>query len=216
MGKGRDKRKKVKEKQKAKDAAIERAEKQREKLDGLPVDAEEDDAEVEVMPKKTSHLSEAKELEALIKECRQKDARRQHVAVRKCPPPSPRLNVSWSLLNGGEILMFGGEFYDGNPLNTHVNNELFKWDMDLGINGWSKIESINTPPPRCSHQTVVFRNYLYLFGGEFTTQGRDGSHLLSSLLTLMLVLLLSLLLLHFSFLFFFRGGGCPGSVISCW
>lgn len=147
MGKGRDKRKKVKDKQKAKELAIERNEKLKAK-DGGAVDdvLEEED-------KKKKKLSEAKELEAIIEEIRKKDQRRQHVGIGKCGPPSPRLNFSLSLINGNEAILFGGEFYDGNPINTHVFNELYKWN--LATNEWTKIESINSPPPRCSHQRSV-------------------------------------------------------------
>ncbi len=146
MGKGRDKRKKVKDKQKAKELAIERNEKLKAKDTGESID----DDEIEAENRKKKKLSEAKELEAIIDDIRKRDARRQHVAVGKCAPPSPRLNFSLSLINGNEALLFGGEFYDGNPINTHVFNELYRWN--LGTNEWTKIDSINTPPPRCSHQ----------------------------------------------------------------
>jgi len=50
---------------------------------------------------------------------------------------------------------------------TTVYNELYRWNFDK--NEWKLIESLNTPPPRCSHQAVFFKDKLYIFGGEYAT-----------------------------------------------
>lgn len=63
------------------------------------------------------------------------------------------------------MLLTGGEFNDGASIT--VFNEMFRWSVDR--NEWRLIESINAPPPRSSHQTVLFREKVYLFGGEFAT-----------------------------------------------
>ena len=88
---------------------------------------------------------------------------------RRCraDPPAPRLNCSLTAVASDEVLLFGGEFYDGNPVNTYVYNELFKWNLTR--QDWCQITSVNTPPPRCSHQCTLFRDSLYMFGGEFCT-----------------------------------------------
>jgi N-acetylneuraminic acid mutarotase len=65
----------------------------------------------------------------------------------------------------GEMLLFGGEFCDGET--TTVYNELFRWHVER--NEWKQIESLNTPPPRCSHQAVHFKDKMYIFGGEYAT-----------------------------------------------
>jgi N-acetylneuraminic acid mutarotase len=59
----------------------------------------------------------------------------------------------------------GGEFCDGE--HTQVFNELFRWNVEK--NEWKCIESLNTPPPRCSHQAVYFKEKVYVFGGEYAT-----------------------------------------------
>lgn len=61
--------------------------------------------------------------------------------------------------------MFGGEFNDGSQVTMF--NELYRWNVDR--NDWKAIESLHTPPPRSSHQTVIYRDKMYLFGGEFAT-----------------------------------------------
>lgn len=48
----------------------------------------------------------------------------------------------------GEMLLFGGEYYDGDV--TVCYNGVFRWNLEK--NEWRAVESINTPPPRCSHQ----------------------------------------------------------------
>lgn len=68
-------------------------------------------------------------------------------------------------LPNGELLLFGGEFFDGEE--TVVYNELYRWNVER--NEWRRIDSLNTPPPRCSHQAVIFKEYLYVFGGEYAT-----------------------------------------------
>jgi|MDTB01.3.fsa_nt_gb hypothetical protein len=174
MGKGRDKRKKVLAKQKARQAAEERKERERRRRDG---EAPEDDAAAEEPPagaaakkKKKSKAEGKKELEALIADIRIRDIARAVVYVEACGPPGPRLNFSMVAVNSSEAMFFGGEHYDGNPINTFVYNELYRWHIER--NKWSRIDSINTPPPRCSHQCVVFRSHMYMFGGEFCTSDK--------------------------------------------
>ena len=50
-------------------------------------------------------------------------------------------------------MMYGGEFSDGQ--GNEVYSDLFRWNLDR--NEWKKIESLNTPSPRCSHQTVFYK-----------------------------------------------------------
>jgi N-acetylneuraminic acid mutarotase len=63
------------------------------------------------------------------------------------------------------MLLFGGEFCDGET--TIVYNEVFRWNIER--NEWKLIESLNTPPPRCSHQAVFFKDQIFIFGGEYAT-----------------------------------------------
>ena len=59
--------------------------------------------------------------------------------------------------------MIGGEFNDG--ASVTVYNDIYKWNIDK--DEWKEIQAINTPPPRCSHQTVLYRDQVYLFGGRY-------------------------------------------------
>ena len=105
------------------------------------------------------------DIEKIIAEFAAKDAARLAVTVSVVPQPSRRANFSMTALPNGELLLFGGECCDGE--RTEVYNELFRWNVEK--NEWKMIESLNTPPPRCSHQAVIYHDKLYMFGGEYAT-----------------------------------------------
>jgi hypothetical protein len=105
------------------------------------------------------------DIEAIIAEYTAKEAAKTAISVNSCSQPSRRANFSMTALPNGEMLMFGGEYCDGE--STEVFNDLFRWNVDK--NEWKQIESLNTPPPRCSHQTVLYNDKLYMFGGEYAT-----------------------------------------------
>jgi hypothetical protein len=117
--------------------------------------------------KKDRKGNDEEDIELILAEILKKDAQRKEVLVEPSTQPSPRANFSMSMLPTGEMLMFGGEYFDG---DTNVcYNELFRWNVEAGASDWKQISSPNTPPPRCSHQAVVYRDHLYVFGGEFAT-----------------------------------------------
>lgn len=133
--------------------------------------------------------TEEEDIEQILLEFKKKDAQRTQVTVEPSPQPSPRANFTLSALPSGEMLLFGGEYFDGD-LNECFN-DVFKWNLDtkqllpeeveelvkqapseaeaLRDAAWKQISSPNTPPPRCSHQAAVYRDHLYVFGGEFAT-----------------------------------------------
>lgn len=105
------------------------------------------------------------DIEAIIAEFAAKDAARSQVTITPSAQPSRRANFSMTALANGEMLLFGGESCDGE--RTEVFNELFRWNVEK--DEWKMIESLNTPPPRCSHQAVMYHDKIYMFGGEYAT-----------------------------------------------
>ena len=57
------------------------------------------------------------------------------------------------------VVIYRGEFCDGE--GTTVYNELYRWNIER--NEWKMVESLNTPPPRCSHQAVYFKVNIYIY-----------------------------------------------------
>ncbi|TDH72428.1 uncharacterized protein CCR75_003282 [Bremia lactucae] len=134
--------------------------------------------------------TDEEDIELILQEFRKKDAERTQVLVEAVPQPSPRANFTLSALPSGEMLLFGGEYFDGDVNECY--NDVFKWNLEakqqqnadegqqsleavsteadvLREATWKSISSPNSPPPRCSHQSAVYRDHLYVFGGEFAT-----------------------------------------------
>lgn len=104
-------------------------------------------------------------IESILNEIVKKDLHRTAISVSESKQPSRRINFTLTSLPNGDAILFGGEYFDG-EVNV-CYNELYRWSVDT--NTWKCIESPNTPPPRCSHQAVLYRDFLYIFGGEFAT-----------------------------------------------
>ena len=85
------------------------------------------------------------------------------------PPPSPRVNSSFTLHpSGNEILLFGGEHYDGKKCQFY--SQLFRYSIKR--NEWRLVTVKKSPPPRSSHQAVAVPTgggSLFVFGGEFSS-----------------------------------------------
>ncbi|XP_074488229.1 kelch domain-containing protein 4 [Sebastes fasciatus] len=123
------------------------------------------------MEKKVSKRSkrEEEDLEALIAEFQNLDAKKTQVVETTCPPPSARLSASLSAHpEKDELILFGGEFFNGRK--TYLYNDLFFYNIKK--NSWVKSDIPNPPPPRCAHQAVVVPQgggQLWVFGGEFAS-----------------------------------------------
>lgn len=80
--------------------------------------------------------------------------------------PSPR--ASFTLVanpnNDTELIMFGGERYTGD--RAAFFNDLYVYNVEKRT--WNRYDSPNRPPPRSSHAAAVHKNFMYIFGGEFS------------------------------------------------
>jgi len=117
--------------------------------------------------KKSGGDDDEDDLDQILAELRLQDASRTSVSVEVCDAPSPRSNFSFSPLEGQnshELLIFGGELFDGNSSTCY--NDLYRFHLEKLE--WKVITSPNTPDPRNAHQAVTVRDSVYVFGGEFS------------------------------------------------
>lgn len=89
-------------------------------------------------------------------------------------PPSARLNFTavTNPMKDNEIILFGGEFYEGS--HSHFYSDLFRYVPEKSQ--WTKYRSRNQPPPRSAHAAATHRNFMYIFGGEFSSPRQTQFH----------------------------------------
>lgn len=109
------------------------------------------------------------DIEQLLAEFVEKDKCLTQVVEEKCPPPSPRCNMTLvAHPDKDELIMFGGEYFTGNKM--HLYNDLFYYNIRK--NEWTAVSSPQPPPPRSSHQAVTSSQgggQMWVFGGEFSS-----------------------------------------------
>jgi hypothetical protein len=109
------------------------------------------------------------DLDAVLAEYAEQQARFLKVTETPCEPPSSRSSATLiaSPSNRNELFLFGGEYYDG-TIATFFNN-VYVYLIDRGE--WREITSPNSPLPRSGHAWCRGGNSggIYLFGGETTS-----------------------------------------------
>ncbi|KAK2766275.1 hypothetical protein FQN54_007792 [Arachnomyces sp. PD_36] len=109
------------------------------------------------------------DLDAVLAAYAEEQAKFLKVTEVVSTPPSPRSSstVLASPANRNELMIFGGEYFNGS-LATFYNN-LFVYLIDRGE--WREVTSPNSPLPRSGHAWCRGGNTggIYLFGGEFSS-----------------------------------------------
>lgn len=110
------------------------------------------------------------DLDAILAQYAEEQAKFMKVTEVVGGPPTPRSSatVLASPSNRNELLVFGGEYFDGN-LATFFNN-LFVYNIDRAE--WREVTSPNSPLPRSGHAWCRGGNTggVYLFGGKYMVQ----------------------------------------------
>jgi len=113
--------------------------------------------------------AEEADLDAILAQYAEEQAKFLKVTEVVSGPPTPRSSatVLASPSNRNELLVYGGEYFDG-TIATFFNN-LFVYLIDRGE--WREITSPNSPLPRSGHAWCRGGNTggVYLFGGEFSS-----------------------------------------------
>lgn len=109
------------------------------------------------------------DLDVVLAAYAEEQAKFLKVTEEQSAPPSPRSSstIVASPSNRNELLIFGGENFDG-TLATFFSN-LFVYLIDRGE--WREVTSPNSPLPRSGHAWCRGGNAggVYLFGGEFSS-----------------------------------------------
>ncbi|KAL5717823.1 hypothetical protein ACHQM5_010786 [Ranunculus cassubicifolius] len=132
-------------------------------------------AEEKKARRENKKISIEDDIDAILMNIQKEESKKKEVHVEEnVARPSPRSNCSMNInpLKETELIFYGGEFYNGNK--TFVYGDLYRYDVEK--QDWKLISSPNSPPPRSAHQAVVWKNYLYIFGGEFTSPNQERFH----------------------------------------
>ncbi|OMO99069.1 Kelch repeat type 2, partial [Corchorus capsularis] len=125
--------------------------------------------------RESKKLSPEDDIDAILLSIQKEEAKKKEVHIdENVPAPSPRSNCTLSInpLKETELILYGGEFYNGSK--TFVYGDLYRYDVDKMQ--WKLVSSPNSPPPRSAHQAVAWKNFLYIFGGEFTSPNQERFH----------------------------------------
>lgn len=125
--------------------------------------------------RESKKISPEDDIDAILLSIQKEEAKKKEVHIEEnVPRPSPRSNCSLNInpLKESELILYGGEFYNGTK--TFVYGDLYRYDVEK--QEWKLISSPNSPPPRSAHQAVAWKNYLYIFGGEFTSPNQERFH----------------------------------------
>ncbi|XP_031253439.1 kelch domain-containing protein 4 isoform X2 [Pistacia vera] len=132
-------------------------------------------AEEKKARRESKKLSPEDDIDAILLSIQKEEAKKKEVHIEEnVPAPSRRSNCTLNInpLKETELILYGGEFYNGNK--TFVYGDLYRYDVEK--QEWKLISSPNSPPPRSAHQAVAWKNYLYIFGGEFTSPNQERFH----------------------------------------
>ncbi|XP_020203821.1 kelch domain-containing protein 4 isoform X1 [Cajanus cajan] len=132
-------------------------------------------AEEKKARRETKKLSPEDDIDAILLSIQKEEAKKKEVHVDdNVPAPSPRSNCTLTVnpLKETELILYGGEFYNGNK--TFVYGDLYRYDVEKLE--WKLVSSPNSPPPRSAHQAVAWKNFVYIFGGEFTSPNQERFH----------------------------------------
>lgn len=107
------------------------------------------------------------DVEAILAEILAKEAAQHAVTpVPNAVAPSPRSAYTMvaSPVSDAELIFFGGELYNGDRANYFSETYVYNTDKDT----WTRYDSATRPPPRSGHSACTHKNFMYIFGGEFS------------------------------------------------
>ncbi|CUG92685.1 Hypothetical protein, putative [Bodo saltans] len=166
MGSGRDKRKKHEDPAKAAKRAVRQSAKSNR---GKKGEEEGEGAGGEGENPFEDGFNNEESIEVTLKKLRKSEGKKMSTIEREnVPPPSPRANVVFVVhpMKEQELVVFGGELWNG--VSTVAYNDLFLYNTVK--QRWTQVEAPVNPSPRSSAQGIVYKQFLFVHGGEFVSQ----------------------------------------------
>jgi len=122
------------------------------------------------------------DIDAILAAMAMEDKKKETVQYeRGVPAPSPRVNASLLARSTGEgrsqrheLVMYGGEFYNQLLDKTYVYGDVFLYDVKE--RQWTRVVIPGGPQARSAHQAVLYKGFMYVFGGEFTSPNQTKFH----------------------------------------
>lgn len=117
--------------------------------------------------RKNMSQAEGEDVEAILAEILAKEAAETVVTIlRDVSPPKPRtaFSMTASTSSDSDLILFGGEHFTGERATFF--NDTYAYHIDK--NTWTRFDSPTRPPPRSGHAVCSHKNFMYLFGGEFS------------------------------------------------
>ena len=97
-------------------------------------------------------------------------------ALEPCEPPPPRVNFTLTTVgseNRLEMVLFGGERNDGRQVQFF--RELYRYS--LWNNRWWRVRPAGLEPgPRSGHAAAMWKQQMFVFGGEFSNPNATQFH----------------------------------------
>ncbi|GJP80209.1 hypothetical protein CLOP_g10436 [Closterium sp. NIES-67] len=121
-------------------------------------------AEAKKQRREEKQVDEEDDVDAILAKIAAEEAKKKEVHVDEGMVVNP--------LKDTELVIFGGEFYNGDK--THVYGDLYRFNADKAT--WRLVSSPNSPPPRSGHHAVAWKNFVFVFGGEFTSPNQERFH----------------------------------------
>jgi hypothetical protein len=166
MGKGRDKRKKHEDP----DKAQKRAAKQLAKIAKGESKAKDGDVDA-ADGTNIGGLNNEEDVALMVAKLKKLDSKRKRVEEKDVPHPGPRANsmIVKHPSRDHEIVTFGGEVWDGEK--TRPFNDLLVYNLNK--KQWRQMLSPGGPSARSSCQLFTYKQYVFVHGGEFVSPSQS-------------------------------------------
>ncbi|TPX30341.1 hypothetical protein SmJEL517_g06078 [Synchytrium microbalum] len=123
--------------------------------------------------KKSVLDDDEEDIDAILRAFKAEEESKFQITEEKMVDPPSRRGGAIMLANPlvmNELVMFGGEFFDGQKVEMF--NSIYKYNIDK--KEFKRITSPNSPSPRSSHQMVVTpTGKIFMFGGEFVSPNQS-------------------------------------------